>query len=255
MSSFYSSNEKKYNKYLTENKLREVNQEEQQLVTDAKLAQEFGLETHSSNIGRLTNRVINKLITKDLQPTKKINSNNILMEAINKGDLSTLLNIMKTIKPDNSAEQEVLRNISDKKILDQINKDNEYILYRNKVALNDYNADKAVAANLLDDILKNLLSKFTNNKEETKALDSIVIKADLERKNSGSEADTEQGSLADTEQGSLADVSNRGRPITITNLDTYYNDTIRLNQLVNKTNKTRRERNAMNYLKNKNYHT
>ena len=94
---FYSSNQKRTQKYLNENKLREINQEKQQQIVDANLAREFGLEEQTSNIGNLTNRVINKLLSKDIQIAPVINLDKpVLTESIAKGFLSNVFNVLKS---------------------------------------------------------------------------------------------------------------------------------------------------------------
>ena len=92
---YYSSNQQKYKLFLEENRLREINQEEQQQVIDNELAQKYGLEQQATNIGNLTNRVINKLLTKDVPPLKQTFTP-ILTESIADGFLTDIFNLLKS---------------------------------------------------------------------------------------------------------------------------------------------------------------
>jgi hypothetical protein len=209
---YYSSNQQKYKLFLEENRLREINQEEQQQVIDNELAQKYGLEQQATNIGNLTNRVINKLLTKDVPPLKQTFTP-ILSDSINNGYLSDLFSFMKTIKAKTEAEQNVINNLKNKKILDKINTENEKAYFKNLYKDMD-KTHTETSQKLLDDILKNVINQLTNNKNEVEALNNIIAEADIQRRHStgSSNATTEQGSLSEFTQNSRSDKNiSRGR--------------------------------------------
>lgn len=98
MSLFYSSNEKKERRYVKENKIRELNDEEQQQIVDDEIDRELGLEKRASNISILTKRITDKLV--GVQPVI-VKGNEILLNSINNSKLSELFNKIKTL-PDSS---------------------------------------------------------------------------------------------------------------------------------------------------------
>ena len=178
---YYSSNQKKYKLFLEENRLREINEEQQQQNIDNELAQKYGLEQEATNISSLTNRVINKLLTKDAPPLEQTFSTPILTDSINNGYLSDLFSVMKTIKAKTEAEQIVLNNLKNKEILEKINKENEKLYFKNLYKDMDKShtetVNKEISQTLMDNILKNVVNKLTNTKEEKEALNNIIIEA------------------------------------------------------------------------------
>lgn len=122
MSLFYSSNEKKERRYVKENKIRELNDEEQQQILDDQIDSELGLEKRASNISRLTKRITDKLVGVELEIVK---GNDILLNSINNSKLSELFNKIKTL-PDSSLNKtqrlirDDLKNGISKDIINQI---------------------------------------------------------------------------------------------------------------------------------------
>lgn len=123
MSLFYKSNEAKERKYVKENKIRELNDEAQQQIVDEQIDKELGLDRKATNIGLLSKRVADKLVS--AKSNKPTSGNDILLNAINSGKLSELFNKLKTL-PDSllSKTQRLIRgdleNEESKKIVNEL---------------------------------------------------------------------------------------------------------------------------------------
>lgn len=109
VSSFYSSNQAKQRKYLQENKLREINQENQQEIVDKQIDEELGLETKATKLSGLAKRVINQLGTdftdKQVNTKNQLSAMEILTNAIKNKKLSELFQDIKKI-PNNELTKE-----------------------------------------------------------------------------------------------------------------------------------------------------
>lgn len=106
MSLFYDCNECKEQLYVKENLLRERNQETQQQIVDEQIAEELGLESKATNLGRLASRIFQRIGTSDIPEItasrdtakydKKIKENNkIMMEQKLMGDEDKLSRLYK----------------------------------------------------------------------------------------------------------------------------------------------------------------
>jgi len=155
VSLYYSSNQKKRQVYNAEDRLREVNQEQQQQILDDLFNKERGIEEQATNLGRLGQRVINKLMTAD---PPQIVKNGILQDAIKKGYLSDLFKVIKTMTGKNKAEQDVIDNLKNKEILEKTNKENE-------------------RAQSVEEILNNVLNNVANEVGQKEALNNLIDQA------------------------------------------------------------------------------
>ncbi len=122
VSSFYSNNEKKQRKFVKENKMRELNQEEQQQVVDSQTSFELAKDIKAENLRKLATRVVNKLSTELIPPAlpKSFNQNftalqytplQLLTNIIKAGQLTNLFDEVKTL-PDSilNKKQKLIRN-------------------------------------------------------------------------------------------------------------------------------------------------
>jgi hypothetical protein len=120
MSLFYKSNESKERKYVKENKIRELNEEAQQQIVDDAIDTELGLDRKATNIGLLSKRVAEKLISS--KPEIQ-NGELILLSSINNGKLSELFNKIQLL-PDSDLtknQQYIRDNLKNKQNKDIIN--------------------------------------------------------------------------------------------------------------------------------------
>lgn len=131
---FYKSNEAKERKYVKENKIRELNDEAQQEIVDEQIDKELGLDRKATNIGLLSKRVADKLVSsseraraesRNATSSKNRSGGDILLSAINNGKLSELFNKLKAL-PDSllSKTQRLIRddlkNEETKKIVNEL---------------------------------------------------------------------------------------------------------------------------------------
>jgi hypothetical protein len=116
VSSFYSNNEKKQRKYIKENKIREINQEEQQQVVDDEISFKLGQDKKASNLSKLASRVVDK-ISSEIIPQKtdftpqQYTPLQLLTNIIKTGQLTNLFNEVKAL-PDSilNKKQKFIRN-------------------------------------------------------------------------------------------------------------------------------------------------
>jgi hypothetical protein len=172
VSSFYSNNEKKLRKFVKENKIRELNQEEQQQVVDSQTTFELAKDVKAENLSKLASRVANK-ISSDLIPTNfnqtftplQNTPLQLLTDVIKKGQLTNLFNEMKAL-PDSelSATQKFIR--------DRLN-DPQF-----KSLMNENIAEAAPSGN--EAIATSIVQTMSNSKNPKETYD-IVMKAISER--------------------------------------------------------------------------
>lgn len=106
MSLFYDCNECKEKEYVKENVIRASNQLEQQAIVDQQIAESLGLDIQASTLSKLAKRIINNLGS-ELVPTdikvvetaKQKLPTDYLLQAIQSGKLSQLIDRIKTVDP------------------------------------------------------------------------------------------------------------------------------------------------------------
>lgn len=89
VSSFYSNNEKKQRKFVKENKMRELNQEEQQQVVDSQTSFELAQDAKANNLSKLASRVVDKIGSEIIPKSQNFT-------ALQYTPLQLLTNIIKT---------------------------------------------------------------------------------------------------------------------------------------------------------------
>lgn len=132
MSLFYSSNQKRQQKYIINRRLQEVNDENQQKIVDDAIDKELGLETESTNLGKLASRVINKL-GNELLPKElnvKLQEYNLtpmefLTKSIKDGTLSNLFEKLKKLPNNilNKTQRAIRDDLSNSQTKDFLNND------------------------------------------------------------------------------------------------------------------------------------
>ena len=124
VSTFYSSNEQKQKDYLTQRRLQEDNDFDQQERVDDELEKELGLEQRASKTALMAQRVAKKLSTLNT-PEKIASVNDILLNAINNSKLTELFDKIKKI-PNNklNKKQQLIRddlsNTENKRIINEL---------------------------------------------------------------------------------------------------------------------------------------
>ena len=125
---FYSNNERKQRKYIKENKIRELNQEDQQQVVDSQTTFELAKDTKAENLSKLATRVVNKLGTSLIPPNQNFTALQytplqLLTNIIKAGQLTNLFTEIKELPDDvlNNKQKLIRDNLNDPKFKSLMN--------------------------------------------------------------------------------------------------------------------------------------
>lgn len=148
VSSFYSNNETKQRKYIKENKIREINQEEQQQVVDDEISFKLGEDKKASKLSKLASRVVDK-ISSEIIPQKtdftalQYTPLQLLTNIIKKGQLTNLFDEVKAL-PDSilNKKQKLIRN--------DLNDDGFKSIMNENIAEATPSGDDAIAKTVLE---------------------------------------------------------------------------------------------------------
>jgi hypothetical protein len=124
VSTFYSSNEQKQKDYLTQRRLQEDNDFNQQEIVDAELEKELGLEQRATKTALMSKRVADKLASLN----KKSTDANELVNAINAGTVDQLFKKIQLLEDSslNKNQQSIRDNLKikeNKNVLNEIIQD------------------------------------------------------------------------------------------------------------------------------------
>jgi hypothetical protein len=148
VSSFYSNNEIKQRKFVKENKMRELNQEEQQQVVDSQTSFELAQDAKANNLSKLATRVVNKIGSEIIPKSQNFSALQytplqLLTNIIKTGQLTNLFNEVKAL-PDSilNRKQKLIRN--------DLNDDGFKSIMNENIAESAPLGDEAVAKTVLE---------------------------------------------------------------------------------------------------------